>query len=337
MDWKQMTSLVQLAVDGLDAQEQDRAAANRFSNPDYTLDGSRRAKVDLVEPTTLWFNTGTLCNIACENCYILSSPTNDSMVYIAASEVEDFLDQITDRNWPVQEIGLTGGEPFMNPDILSIMEMSLQRGYRLLVLTNAMRPMMRPRVQLGLLGLLNQFGDSLTLRISLDHYSIRRHDRIRGAGSFKTTLMGMDWLQKHGFSMAVAGRTLWNELEHEARQGFADLFREHTYSIDAYDPAQTVLFPEMNESSDVPEITENCWHILNKSPKDVMCSSSRMVVKRKGAERPSVLACTVIPYDGEFELGSTLEEAEVSVSLNHPHCAQFCILGGASCSPGGKS
>ena len=63
-----------------------------------------------------------------------------------------------------------------------------------------------------------------------------------------------------------------------------------------------------------------------------MCSSSRMVVKRRGATHPVVLACTLLPHDAQFELGKTLEEAERDVALNHPHCAKFCVLGGASCS-----
>ena len=75
-----------------------------------------------------------------------------------------------------------------------------------------------------------------------------------------------------------------------------------------------------------------CWDILGKKPDDVMCASSRMVVKRRGAAKPSVLACTLLAYDPEFELGTTLAEAEGSVQLNHKHCAKFCVLGGASCS-----
>jgi hypothetical protein len=63
-----------------------------------------------------------------------------------------------------------------------------------------------------------------------------------------------------------------------------------------------------------------------------MCASSRMIVKRKGAPRPAVIACTLLPYNGEFELGDTLAAARRTVQLNHPHCARFCVLGGASCS-----
>jgi hypothetical protein len=82
----------------------------------------------------------------------------------------------------------------------------------------------------------------------------------------------------------------------------------------------------------VPEITTACWGILKKSPDSVMCASARMVVKRKGAERPAVVACTLLPYDPQFELGSTLAESVGAVRLNHPHCAKFCVLGGAACS-----
>ena len=79
--------------------------------------------------------------------------------------------------------------------------------------------------------------------------------------------------------------------------------------MDAFDPVRLMLFPEMDPTRDVPEITTACWGILHKSPDDVMCASSRMVVKRKDAPHPVVLACTLLPYDPRFELGRTLAEA----------------------------
>jgi hypothetical protein len=65
-----------------------------------------------------------------------------------------------------------------------------------------------------------------------------------------------------------------------------------------------------------------------------MCATSRMVVKRKESDGPSVVACTLLPYDRAFDLGSTLASASGKVTLNHPHCAKFCVLGGGSCSVG---
>ena len=304
----------------------------KFADPAVTADGSPRARVALTHAETLWFNTGTLCNITCTNCYIKSSPTNDALVYLNTAEVVDYLDQITARNWPVREIGFTGGEPFMNPDIIPMTRAALAAGLKALILTNAMRPMMRPDRRRGLIALAREFGDRLTLRVSLDHFTARRHDAERGAGSFAKTVEGMKWLRDNGLSMTVAGRIEWSESEAAAREGFRALYEQHGFAIDAADPGRTVLFPEMDESVEVPEITTACWGILNKSPDAVMCSSSRMVVKRRGADHPVVLACTLLPYSPEFELGQTLAEAESDVSLNHPHCAKFCVLGGASCS-----
>jgi hypothetical protein len=91
----------------------------------------------------------------------------------------------------------------------------------------------------------------------------------------------------------------------------------------------------MDPGADVPEITAACWDILKKDPASVMCASSRMVVKRKGAAAPAVLACTLIAYDPQFELGLRLSDSLNPVKLNHPFCAQFCVLGGASCAPAG--
>ncbi len=308
------------------------AAPAKFRDRRVTADGQPRASVRLSNPQTLWFNTGTLCNITCRNCYIESSPTNDRLVYITEAEVRDFLAQILQRGWPVREIGFTGGEPFMNPEIIAMSRAALEAGFEVLILTNAMRPMMRPEMRAGLLGLLADFGPRLTLRVSVDHWSAPLHDLERGEGAFDRTLEGMFWLRDNGFRMAVAGRTVWGETEEQARQGYAELFARHGFDIDAHDPARTVLFPEMDEKADVPEITTACWGILGKSPSEVMCATSRMVVRRKGAERPVVLACTLLPYSPEFELGESLAEAEGEVFLNHPHCAKFCVLGGASCS-----
>ncbi len=281
---------------------------------------------------TLWFNTGTLCNITCANCYIESSPTNDRLVYLTLADVTPFLDELDAAGEHGIEIGFTGGEPFMAPDILDMMNAALSRGHSVLMLTNAMAPMMRPRIKQGLEHLRDAHGDKLTLRISLDHYSASLHDTERGQGAFNATMTGMDWLSSRGFNMAVAGRSVWSEDEQTARDGYNDLFKDRGLRINAADPKQLVIFPEMTDTADPPEITTACWGILDKDPADIMCASQRMVVKRKGATAATVAACTLLPYDQRFDLGPTLEGARKSVALNHAWCATFCVLGGGSCS-----
>jgi uncharacterized Fe-S cluster-containing radical SAM superfamily protein len=305
----------------------------KFRDPVRTAKGEARAQVALAGLRTLWINTGTLCNITCATCYIESSPRNDALAYITAAEVASYLDEAAALGLPVEEIGFTGGEPFMNPDLLPMLADVLARpGLQAIVLTNAMQPLRRYGAPL--LALRDRCDTGrLTFRVSLDHHEASLHDIERGEGSFAKSLEGLTWLAREGFRVHVAARLGFGaEGEAAMRAGFARLFADHAIPIDAADPVALMLFPEMDATADVPEITEACWGILHKSPDSVMCASSRMVVKRKGAARPAVLACTLLAYDPQFELGATLAEAARPVALNHPHCARFCVLGGAACS-----
>ena len=195
-----------------------------------------------------------------------------------------------------------------------------------------MKPMHKRKP--ALLRLRERFGDRLHLRVSLDHYDPEVHEAERGRRSWRPTVEGLLWLADNGFAVSVATRLLSGESEAEIRRGFAGLFGELGIAIDSDDPLALTVFPEMDEAADMPEITESCWAILGKSPEDVMCASSRMVVKFKGAARPSVIACTLLPYDPRFDLGPSLAGALGFVPLNHPHCAKFCVLGGGACSRG---
>jgi hypothetical protein len=304
----------------------------KFRDPLVTAKGEKRAQVALRALQTLWFNTGTLCNLTCANCYIESSPRNDRLAYLSAAEVARYLDEVDALELGTELIGFTGGEPFLNRELPAMLEDALSRGHRALVLTNAMKPMHRRKPDL--LRLREHYGDRLTLRVSIDHYGRAVHDLERGAGSWGPTIAGLVWLAEHGFSLNVASRYLSGEPEAVLRRGFAELFARLGVALAADDPVALTIFPEMDAGADVPEITTACWGILGKSPDSVMCASSRMVVKHKGAARPNVVACTLLPYDRQWDLGPSLAGAQGAVSLNHPHCAKFCVLGGAACSAG---
>lgn len=306
------------------------ANLNKFQHPDFTAKGEDRAWVDLTSLETLWFNTGSLCNLECQGCYMESSPTNDRLAYMPHDEVVRYLDEIEELNWAVREIGFTGGEPFMNPQMIEILHSCLNRGYEVLVLTNAMKPL--EHHQDSLLKLKDQFGPQLKFRVSIDHHQADQHDKLRGAGSWPVMIKGLRWLHDHGFSLAVAGRTLWHEPEDAARAGYGEMLQENGIGLDVADPGQLVLFPEMDETVEVPEITTACWGILGVHPDQMMCATSRMVVLKKGQSRAQVVPCTLLPYDARFVMGDVLRSAQKSVKLNHPHCAKFCVLGGGSCS-----
>lgn len=308
-----------------------RLDPRKFRDPELTASGERRAEVALAGLSTLWFNTGSLCNIECVGCYMDSSPRNDALVYLSATEVGRFLDEAAENDLPLEEVGFTGGEPFMNRELPAMLDDTLGRGLRALVLSNAMKPMWNKRAHVARLA--ERYGARFGIRVSVDHHTPEHHEELRGERTWAPMLQGLRWLAAQPLTLTVAGRTLWNEDESSARAGYAEMFRREGIAVDAADPAALVLFPEMDAERDVPEITERCWGILGVSPDAMMCASSRMVVKRKGGTAPVVVPCTLLPYDAAFDMGRTLKEAAGAVKLNHPHCARFCVLGGASCSP----
>ena len=300
---------------------------NKFKDPFITADGNKRAFIEAKKIKTLWFNTGTLCNIECKNCYIESSPKNDSLVYLTFEEVKLFIDEVIDKNLGTNEIGFTGGEPFMNKDILKMIEYSLLKNFKVLVLSNAMKPMLNKKENLLKLNHKN-----LTIRVSIDHYEKEKHEEIRGKNTFDVMMEGLLWLNQNDFNYALATRLLWGEQEDQLRDNFNQFIDKYNLKLDAKSGQQLVTFTEMDEKLDTPEITTACWNILGKNPEDIMCSRSRMVVKKKGKEKPSVIACTLLPYEDEFDLGESLTNSLQKIYLNHKHCSKFCVLGGSSCS-----
>ncbi len=300
-----------------------------FVDPAWTARGERRAAVALRRLETLWFNTGTLCNLACPHCYIESSPKNGRLVYLTLADAVPFLDEIEGLPAPVSLIGFTGGEPFMNPAFIAILEETLRRGFETLTLTNALKPMERRKPDIARLA--KEYGGRMRIRVSLDDFRARVHDEERGEGAFAAALDGLLWLERAGVRVEVAARSLAGDGEDAMRRGFARLFADRGAKVDCGDAQELVLLPEMKDGATPPEIAEACWGLLGKSPADVMCSNARMVVKRNGAAAPSVVACTILPYDARFELGGTLAELSGPAPLLHPYCATFCVLGGGSC------
>ena len=300
---------------------------SKFADTFKTGDGKDRAFVEPGKLKTLWFNTGTLCNLTCKNCYIESSPKNDRLQYFTFEEFKSFVNESIQNEMGTTEIGFTGGEPFMNKDIFKMIKYSLDNGFKTLVLTNAMKPMMNNKNDLLRLNHLN-----LTIRVSIDHYTKEKHEEIRGPKSWDPMIKGLKFLSENNFNYCLATRLMWNEDEATTRNNFEKFVDENNLKLNTESKIQLVTFAEMDEKQDTPEITTECWGILNKDPSEIMCSSSRMIVRKKGHEKASVIACTLLPYDDAFDMGNSLQEANKKVYLNHPHCSKFCVLGGSSCS-----
>ncbi len=298
----------------------------KFSNKQYTISGEKRAYVNFNGLKTLWFNTGTLCNLSCKDCYIESSPRNDRLLYLSHEDVCKYLNEIETSNINCKSIGITGGEPFMNKDIIKIISTCLNKDRELLILTNAMQPLQNKKCML-----LNfQENKNLKFRISLDHYTKEKHEKIRGKNSWDKTINGVIWLHNNNFNISIASRSLY-ENEKLLRKGYKNLFEQLNLNLDVCNNNDLVLFPEMNNLTDTPEITTACWSLLGVNPNNLMCSNSRMIVKRKENNKTHIVACTLLPYTKEYDYGEDLNNSFKTTYLNHPHCSKFCVLGGANC------
>jgi hypothetical protein len=275
-------------------------------------------QIALARLETLWINTGTLCNLSCTKCFMESTPTNDTLAYVPLAAFNSLLESAPAS---LTEIGFTGGEPFMNPDIVAMLEAALAAGKSVLVLTNAMRPMRRHEAEIARLAA--AYRQKLAIRVSLDHYEPARHDAIRGKASFSSSLEGLHVLRGTGARISVACRTPWGETEAAMRAGFFRLFAMSGLALDAEDAKHLILFPEMDTESPALKVTRAALEAVPPE-KTLMCATSRMAVLRKGETALRITPCTLLP-------NHTLAALDSPVTLSHPHCAQFCVYGGASC------
>jgi sulfatase maturation enzyme AslB (radical SAM superfamily) len=304
--------------------------SKKFKDPYRTAKGEERATVPFNQLETLWFNTGSKCNLSCRHCYMESSPTNNRLLFLELKDITPYLDEISIHNMQTKEIGLTGGEPFMNPNIISICNEILNRRFELLILTNGHHLIESHKEEL--VKLHKRYKKHLKLRISLDHYSKEIHEKERGSNTFDRTLKNIKWLSDHNFNISIAGRSLTHESIEQVHKCYRELLESHNINSSAISNNNLVIFPEMSDTEDVPEITIKCWNILNKKPEDQMCATARMVIKRAHSTQPVVVPCTLLVYDTQFDLGNDLQKSQKKIPLNHRYCAQFCVLGGASCS-----
>ena len=272
----------------------------------------------------LWFHTGTACNLACPFCLEGSKPGDDRLQLLRLRDAVPFIEEALTLG--VKQFSFTGGEPFINKDIIPILAYALQ--YRpCLVLTNGTEPLLRRINQLE--PLLN-CEYPLSFRVSLDFPDPVRHDSGRGQGMFASALAGLRKLHEMGFNVSLASQLSSGESGH-ASAAFADILSNA--GLPATLPV--VEFPEFHPPGthvSTPRITENCLatYQTDESRDSFMCAFSKMVAKTGG--RMKVYACTLVDDDPEYILGETLADAmQMAVPLKHHRCYS-CFRYGASCS-----
>ena len=148
---------------------------------------------------TLWFQVaGTICNLQCTHCFVSCSPTNHSLQMLSLEQVRTRLAEAVPLG--VREYYFTGGEPFLNAELLPMLEETLRQGSAT-VLTNGV--LLTPDRCRRLREIADGSDYSLDIRISIDGYDAGTNDPIRGAGTFDRILAGVHNLSAAGLNPVI--------------------------------------------------------------------------------------------------------------------------------------
>lgn len=297
----------------------------RSSEWHMTTEGNPRGFIYTHALDELWFHTGTACNLSCPFCLEGSKPGDNRLQLMRIEDVRPYIDEALTLG--VKQFSFTGGEPFINKDIVHILDYAL-RHRPCLVLTNATEPLIKRVSQLEPL---LKHKHPLHFRVSLDHFDAVEHDKGRGEGMFACALEGMRRLHAMGFSLSVANQMMLDMPAEYVACRFAEVF--HTAELPKH--LHRVEFPEFYPPEAViaaPPITQSCMMDFQteSSRREFMCAFSRMVVKQDN--QCQVYACTLVDDDTDYALSETLAESlGVPVSMKHHRCYS-CFKYGASCS-----
>ncbi len=312
--------------------------------------GERRGFVDTkslggkLALEDLWVMQGSLCDLRCKHCYTASSPSNNRLEQITFTELAPHLEDAA--RFGVQKIYFTGGEVFVNEDIL---RGRAERNSEFLknlafaldiapveVLTNG-RLYIRNHFE-ALQRLHERHGARLTLRITLESPDAKRHDAIRGRGTFAQTAETIRMLTGMGFHVVIAAERplLEGRTDEQIRDGYRSLSSGAAVEVSLIENMlemghQLATLARRGELAQ-PEVfvTTNCFAALSKPAEQLMCHFSRSIQKIDGELR--YYPCPVICDDPRFEMGATLQESLRRVYIAHKNCYDYCMKGrGATC------
>ncbi len=244
-------------------------------------DGGDRPVVPLfgsgVFPPRLWVYSNFHCNLACDYCAVASSPTARKRS-IGLERFRALVDEAVAEGF--EEIYVTGGEPFIEPAIVEMLEYASDR-LETVCLTNAMLFLHgRRRRDLERLAARRR----LTLQSSIDGALPATHDVHRGEGSWQKAMEGITLARDLGLPVRVA------MTETPENTGEVEPLRRlmHDIGVTGEDFAVRPLVQrgfasggmEVSEAVMVPELTITAdgahWHPVGGD----LASSPDMVVAR---------------------------------------------------------
>jgi pyruvate-formate lyase-activating enzyme len=165
----------------------------------------------------VWLYTNFDCNLRCDYCCVRSSPAAPRRA-LGLERVRRIATEAAELG--VGEFFVTGGEPFLLPDIGEILT-ACAAAAPTTVLTNGMLFAGRRLENLRTLP-----RERVTLQISLDSPTPERHDRHRGRGTWARAWKGIERARAEGFRVRLAA-TVSDDVEAEEFGRFLDAQQIH--------------------------------------------------------------------------------------------------------------
>jgi AdoMet-dependent heme synthase len=279
--------------------------------------------VPLLTLDTLWFQVaGTVCNIACTHCFISCSPKNHSHEMLTLADVQARLAEA--QTLGVREYYFTGGEPFMNRDLLPILEATLKQGPAT-VLTNGM--LLRKEVCRRLRELADQSEYSLDIRVSLDGFDRQSHDAIRGEGVWDRVMIGLGNLAEAGITPVITVTEAADGVRAEdGRRRFLDLIRSWGFPKPRLKTLPLFRIGAEEKRTRAYEDWERLTSefLTERDAEVLQCSSSRMITSK------GVYVCPILIETAEARMGDTIAETLRPFPLRYGAC-HTCWVEGVSC------
>ena len=296
----------------------DRAGT---ASPTEDTVGSPRVHTNSLE--TVWFQVGgTICNLRCHHCFISCSPENDSFRFLTLETCRRHLEESADLG--VKDYYFTGGEPFANPQICDILELTLKYGDAT-VLTNA--TLFRDKVLDRLERMNRESNHALEVRVSIDGYSAAMNDPIRGEGTFDRAMEGVRQLVERGLQPIITITRTWEGEDQVVLAQFVQTLKHVGYR----EPRLKIL-PLLKIGEEVqrggaycPDARITHAMMAEYDQSRLLCSSARLVTDQ------GVWVCPILLDAPDARVGDTLSESLGSFPLSHSAC-YTCWQYGAICS-----
>jgi MoaA/NifB/PqqE/SkfB family radical SAM enzyme len=280
-------------------------------------------RVALSSLDTLWFQVGgTLCNLACNHCFVSCSPTNHTHEMLSLADIEPYLDE--GASLGVKEYYFTGGEPFLNPEMEDILCRALEYGPATVLTNGLLLDKSRSR---RLARLANNSEYSLDFRVSMDGYDAETNDPIRGEGTFERILTGISSLVAAGLNPVI---TVTEVHRGNSSDTGKKRFFELLEALGVSKPRLKVLpVFQIGAEADRSGAYES-WQRLQEGDMQeealdhLQCTSCRMVTDM------GVWVCPILVNEPGGRMGERLADSLGPFPLDHPAC-WTCHVYGVSC------